>query len=129
MKLIGRCGQQADACVMSLAEFQKAPPGTQMCIRDREYEARFDRVELTCGTLEVTEAEIQAAYRQVGDEWLSCLRQAIASIRDFHERQKKQSWMNAEPGRVVGSRVIPMKRVGVYAPVSYTHLDAGEAKL
>lgn len=28
MKLIGRCGQQADACVMSLAEFQKAPPGT-----------------------------------------------------------------------------------------------------
>lgn len=81
-----------------------------------EYEARFDRVELTCGTLEVTEAEIQEAYRQVGDEWLSCLRQAIASIRDFHERQKKQSWMNAEPGRVVGSRVIPMKRVGVYAP-------------
>ncbi|MFR1759719.1 MAG: histidinol dehydrogenase, partial [Christensenellaceae bacterium] len=34
-----------------------------------EYEARFDRVELTCGTLEVTEAEIQEAYRQVGDEW------------------------------------------------------------
>lgn len=81
-----------------------------------EYEARFDRVELTSETLEVTEAEIQAAYRQVGDEWLACLRQAIASIQDFHERQKKQSWMNAEPGRVVGSRVIPMKRVGVYAP-------------
>ena len=74
-----------------------------------EYEARFDRVELTSETLEVTEAEIQAAYRQVGDEWLACLRQAIASIQDFHERQKKQSWMNAEPGRVVA--------------VSYTHLD------
>lgn len=57
-----------------------------------EYEARFDRVDLTAGTLEVTEEEIQAAYRQVGDHWLACLRQAIASIRDFHERQKKQSW-------------------------------------
>ena len=81
-----------------------------------EYEARFDRVDLTAGTLEVTEEEIQAAYRQVGDHWLACLRQAIASIRDFHERQKKQSWMHAEPGKVVGSRVTPMKRVGVYAP-------------
>ncbi len=49
---------------------------------------------------------------------------AAANIRDFHERQKRQTWMDAQPGRVMGQRIQPLGRVGIYAPAGTAPLSS-----
>ncbi len=53
----------------------------------------------------------------VDDGTARALRQAAAQIRDFHERQKQQSWFTVrEDGALVGSKVEPLESVGIYVP-------------
>ena len=67
--------------------------------------------------LRVTEEEIQAAYAQVDEAFLTALRQAAANIRAFHEKQKRTSWMDLQPdGSLLGQIIRPLKRVGLYVP-------------
>jgi histidinol dehydrogenase len=67
--------------------------------------------------LEVSRAEIDAAYARVEKDFIAVLEEAAANIRDFHARQKRQSFIVSEqPGRVLGQRVIPLRRVGLYVP-------------
>lgn len=76
---------------------------------------KFDGAEL--GPLRVDEAELQAAYAEVDEAFLSALRRAAANIRDFHERQKRNSWVDMRAdGTTVGQLLRPLKRVGVYVP-------------
>ena len=80
-----------------------------------EYSRQFDRAELT--SLEVSREEILAAREQVEPEFLNTLEEAAAHIREFHEKQKRTGFvMTRTPGMVMGQRVIPMQRVGVYVP-------------
>lgn len=45
------------------------------------------------------------------------LAQAAEQIRDFHERQKQQSWFTIrEDGALVGAKVTPLDSVGIYVP-------------
>ncbi|MGN7457850.1 histidinol dehydrogenase [Paenibacillus pasadenensis] len=82
-----------------------------------ELTERFDGVRLSAAQLRVGEAEIQAAYSQVEPDFLEALRQAAANIRAYHERQKRQSWMDVQPdGTMLGQVIRPLKRVGVYVP-------------
>ena len=83
------------------------------------YAERFDGVSAgrLAGRLKVEEAELEAAYERVDAAFLEALRQAAANIRDFHERQKRQSWIDLRPdGTMVGMHIRPLKRVGVYVP-------------
>ena len=80
-----------------------------------EYTARFDGAALTA--LEVTEAEIDAAFRAVEAEFLDILREAAANIRAFHEKQKRNSFvLNEKQGVVTGQKVLPIEKVGIYVP-------------
>ena len=80
-----------------------------------EYAARFDRVELT--GLEVTQAEIEAAFQTVEPEFLDILREAAANIRAFHEKQVRNSFLlNSQGGVVIGQKVTPIEKVGLYVP-------------
>ncbi len=64
---------------------------------------------------EVSEAEIAAAEAEVDEDFLDALSYAIENLVDFHERQRRESWFAAdEDGRLMGERVVPLKRVGVY---------------
>ncbi|MDO7908503.1 histidinol dehydrogenase [Paenibacillus sp. JX-17] len=77
----------------------------------------FDRVSLNRGQLRVTQEELQAAYGQVEPSFLSAIRQAADNIRVFHQKQKRNSWMDLQPdGSLLGQVVRPLKRVGVYVP-------------
>ncbi|MBW5448990.1 histidinol dehydrogenase [Cohnella sp. CFH 77786] len=81
------------------------------------YTEKFDKVALTPGRLRVAEDEIQAAYGQVEPEFLTALRQAAANIRAFHEKQKRNSWMDVSPdGTMLGMVIRPLRRVGLYVP-------------
>ncbi|WP_123042806.1 histidinol dehydrogenase [Cohnella candidum] len=81
------------------------------------YTASFDKVELTPERLRVTQEEIQAAYGFVEQDFLVALRQAAANIRAFHEKQKRNSWMDVSPdGTMLGMVIRPLRRVGLYVP-------------
>ncbi|WP_442952521.1 histidinol dehydrogenase [Paenibacillus sp. Leaf72] len=81
------------------------------------YTAKLDRAELTAAELRVTQAEIDAAYEQVDAAFLTAIREAAVNIRSFHEKQKRNSWMDLQPdGTLLGQILRPLKRVGVYVP-------------
>ena len=66
---------------------------------------------------EVTRDQMLALMQQCDPAFLEALKKAAANIRDFHERQKQQSWMTAkEDGTVMGQRVRGLSRVGIYVP-------------
>ena len=79
------------------------------------YCAKFDKAELT--SLEVSKEEIEEALTLVEPEFLEILKEAAANIRAFHSRQVRNSFVLADkPGVVLGQKVTPIEKVGVYVP-------------
>ncbi|MDR0515056.1 MAG: histidinol dehydrogenase [Coriobacteriaceae bacterium] len=80
-----------------------------------EYTLRFDSVALRA--FRVPAEAIDAASERVEPRTAQALAYAAARIRDFHERQKQQSWFTVQQnGALLGSRVSPLDSVGVYVP-------------
>lgn len=78
---------------------------------------KFDHVKLTPDTVCVSDAEIGEAYSEVSQELLRVIRKALENIRAFHEKQKRNSWFDTrEDGVLLGQKVLPLRRVGVYVP-------------
>lgn len=81
----------------------------------RKYTKQFDRVELD--HLRVGEAEIAEAYQTIEPHMLEIIRQAKDNISRFHERQRQNSWyLTEDNGTILGQKVTPLDRVGVYVP-------------
>jgi len=79
------------------------------------YNERFDGCRLS--SLQVSQAEIEEAVASVEPEFLSVLQQAAENIRAFHLRQVRNSFVIADkPGIVLGQKVTPIEKVGVYVP-------------
>lgn len=77
--------------------------------------AKFDGVRLT--ELKVSEEEIAAAYAAADPQFVADLQQAAENIRAFHSRQVRNNFViTREDGVVLGQRVIPMERAGLYVP-------------
>ena len=67
--------------------------------------------------LEVSREEIQKALLTADDDFVRALRRAKENIAAFHERQKQQSFLDAQPnGVILGQRVRGLHRVGLYVP-------------
>lgn len=67
--------------------------------------------------LEVSREEIQKALLAADDDFVRALRRAKENIAAFHERQKQQSFLDAQPnGVILGQRVRGLHRVGLYVP-------------
>ncbi len=80
-----------------------------------EYCEKFDRAKLD--SLLVSEAEMQEAMAQVDPEFIRVLERAAANIQKFHSRQVRNSFIiNDENGIVVGQKIIPVDRAGLYVP-------------
>ncbi len=80
-----------------------------------DYCRRFDGADLA--TLSVTEEEIDEAVAAVEPKFLEILEKAAANIRAFHEKQVRNSFIiNNENGIVIGQKVIPVDRAGLYVP-------------
>ncbi|MGI6010977.1 MAG: histidinol dehydrogenase [Ruminococcus sp.] len=82
-----------------------------------EYTETFDKVKLNSENVRVTKEEIEEAYRQMDQELLAVIRKALVNIRDYHEKQKRNSWFDAsEKGTLLGQKVTPLSVAGVYVP-------------
>lgn len=79
-----------------------------------DYSAKFDQATVT--ELKVTDAEIEAALAQVDPDFLKVLETAKNNIAEFHEKQISQGFMMTRKGAVMGQRVIPLAKVGIYVP-------------
>lgn len=83
-----------------------------------EYSRKFDGVAAEDMTaLEVSKEACEAALAALPVEQRDALNKAAARIRAYHERQKSQGWTyEEEDGTVLGVKVTPMDRVGLYVP-------------
>lgn len=81
------------------------------------YTKEFDKADVTKETIRVTDAEIEEAYAQIDPALLGVIRKALVNIRKYHEKQIQNSWFTSGTnGTMLGQKVIPLNRVGVYVP-------------
>ena len=83
-----------------------------------EYTNKFDRTSAsTMADLELTQEQLQAALDGLEEKQRTALITAADRVRDYHEKQKQDSWQYTEAdGTVLGQKVTPMDRVGIYVP-------------
>ena len=82
-----------------------------------EYTKKFDSKTFEIGDLKVSQKEIKDAYSKVDNQFMEALDKAIINIKAFHEKQKRNSWMDyGKNGEVLGMKITPLQRVGLYVP-------------
>ena len=80
-----------------------------------EYARKFDGAELT--SLEVTPEEMQEALDLTEPAFLEVLERAAENITRFHQLQKRSGFLlNDRPGVVLGQKILPVDRAGIYVP-------------
>lgn len=81
----------------------------------RAYTKQFDGVELE--GMQVTEAELEAAWSAADPDFRETLRQAAENIRAFHEQQVHRDFVLTQDGGIVmGQRYTPIEKVGICVP-------------
>lgn len=81
------------------------------------YTEKFDKAVLTPENVRVTEEEIAEAYEKLPARTVEVIRKAIVNIRAYHEKQRRNSWFDAQPdGTILGQKITPIASVGVYVP-------------
>ena len=81
----------------------------------KEYTKKFDKADLS--SLEVTQEEIDEAFAQVDDKFIEIIKKAKENIYNFHKHQVKNSFVISElDGVILGQKVLPIEKVGVYVP-------------
>ncbi|WP_448588626.1 histidinol dehydrogenase [Thermocrinis sp.] len=81
-----------------------------------ELAKRFDGLEMTEDELEVPYQELEKAYEELEPEVRQAFEVAHERIRRFHEKQLESSFITEEEGILLGMRLIPLERVGIYVP-------------
>ncbi|MGL9909896.1 histidinol dehydrogenase [Enterococcus sp. DIV0213h] len=95
-QIIARVQQQGDQALFQLIE-------------------EIDQVSLS--SLTVSLEEVETAVQAVSPELLEVMEQAKENILAFHQKQVQQGFvLTKENGVVMGQRVLPLAKVGVYVP-------------
>lgn len=112
-------------------DVEEAVLGILHSVRERgdtallEYTYKFDGVSIDLNSIEVSKIELEGALLSVDKELLKIMEKAADNIRAFHERQKENSWfMTEQDGIILGQKVTPLNRVGVYAPAGSAPLPS-----
>ena len=79
-----------------------------------DYTERFDGCKLS--DLEISEREMNEAMASVSPKFLNILEKAAANIRAFHEKQVRNSFVLTQEGIVLGQKITPVDRAGLYVP-------------
>ena len=106
------------------AHIEQAVAGILQDVRQRgdaavlQYTAKFDRLPVSAmADLDISQAECQAALDTLAPARRQALEQAAHRVRIYHDRQKTESWQyQEEDGTVLGQKITPMDRVGLYVP-------------
>ncbi len=82
---------------------------------------KFDRINVaSMADLTLTQADLKAAFDGLNDEQRTALQAAAHRVKSYHEAQNAEcgkSWQYTEAdGTVLGQKVTPLDRVGIYVP-------------
>lgn len=104
-------GREVEASVAAIIERVRSEGDAAV----RDYTLRFD------GSLpekeELTKEDMRQSASSCDPGFLAALGRAAENIRDFHRRQKQQSWFETRPdGVMTGQRIRGLARVGIYVP-------------
>lgn len=104
-------GKKVDAAVAEILQAVK----TQGDKAVLEYTMRFDGA--VPNPIEVTHEQMEELKKSCDPDFLKALHDAAENIKDFHQRQKQQSWIEPKKnGVLMGQRIRGLKRVGIYVP-------------
>ena len=82
-----------------------------------EYTEQFDHTKMDAAHIRVQPQEILAAYDSLDPELIRVMKKSAENIRIFHEKQKRNSWIETkDDGSILGQRIIPIEISGVYVP-------------
>jgi histidinol dehydrogenase len=82
-----------------------------------EYTQKFDQCDLRTDGIEVSGRELDQAISKVTPKDMDILALAAGRIEAFHRKQEVTSWISSdENGIELGQRVLPLERIGIYAP-------------
>lgn len=82
-----------------------------------EYTKNFDKCDINADNILVTSNEIKEAYTKLDADFVETMKKSAANVRDFHEKQLRQSFFTTKPdGSILGQRITPLSRAGVYVP-------------
>lgn len=104
--------QDVEADVRTILENVKTQKDSFLFEKIREFDCKeFNH------PLRVSEAEIQQGAAQVSPEDMEIIAEAARNIRSFHEAQLEKSWFQTrEDGSIVGQKISPVNRAGLYVP-------------
>ncbi len=81
-----------------------------------KYTERFDKVKLSPEELLIPEEELEKAYNEIEEDVRNSLKIAFKRIKEFHISQLEKSYFLEEEGILLGQKVIPIERAGLYVP-------------
>ena len=82
-----------------------------------QYTLRLEGHGLTPENIRVSQDEISEAYERIDQGLLEALRRSVRRVREFHEKQKQNSWFDSgKPGELLGQIQRPVSVAGLYAP-------------
>lgn len=77
----------------------------------------FDHCDMDASHILVTEEETEKAYALLDPKLVGVMRKAAANIRAYHEKQRRNSWMDIQKdGCILGQKITALERAGVYVP-------------
>ncbi len=81
-----------------------------------DYTLKFDKASINQDNIIVTKEELEEAYNEVDEKLIKVIRKALVNIKSFHEKQLQNSWFDSNDGIILGQKVTPLNKVGVYVP-------------
>jgi len=82
-----------------------------------DYTKKLDKADITAATLRVSDAEMKEALAATPADLKATLHRAACRIRDYHQRQRQNSWFDtSNEGEILGQIIRPVDSAGVYAP-------------
>ena len=81
-----------------------------------DYTLKFDKANINKDNIIVTKEELEEAYNEVDEKLIKVIRKALVNIKSFHEKQLQNSWFDSNDGIILGQKVTPLDKVGVYVP-------------
>lgn len=81
-----------------------------------EYTKRFDGISLKASELSIRKKEIKDAYSKTTKKNIETLQYAAERIKEFHKKQRFDSWSYEKDGITLGQIVRPLSSVGMYVP-------------
>ncbi len=80
------------------------------------YTLQFDKANINADNIVVTTEELEEAYKEVDPKLIEVIRKSLAKIKAFHEKQLQNSWFDYSDGIILGQKVTPIEKAGVYVP-------------